>query len=192
MKQGLANLLSKKRVLVGIVSVSALVVVSMSVTFADVDLKSKIKVWADQHTVAAISDLNLAIHSETETQKMRLQQELQARLNEQAAELDAFTAEQKRKHIASIQQYADDMLASKDFSNSAEEKQILQQLDQIVQSAQQAIDNLSTSYTPPASPSPTPPVAKVEEEAAVEPNEAADAEEKLPESTVTESAYGTD
>lgn len=191
MKRGLASLLSKKRVLVGIVSVSALVVVSMSVTFADVDLKSKIKGWADQHTVAAISDLNLAIHSETETQKTRLQQELQARLNEQAAELDTFTAEQKRKHIASIQQYADDLLASKDFSNRAEEIQILQQLDQIVQSAQQAIDNLSTSYTPPAVPSHHLPVVDVEKETAEPKEEAVDTEVRLPESTVTESTYGT-
>lgn len=143
--QSSKNKRMKQRVLVGIVSVSALVTLSMSVAFADVDLEAKIKAWADKQTSAAISSLNTAIQSETEIQKRRLQEELQVRLDRQASELSAFTENEKQKQLDTIRQYANDLLANASFSNTAEENQLKEQIALIVANAQAAIDQVNAA-----------------------------------------------
>lgn len=140
---------TKKRLMVGIVSLSAMVAVTSSLSFADVDLKGKVKSWADKTATNAITTLDTSIAEESQRQQDRLKEELQAALDAQAAELQTYTDEQKQKYIQAIRDYADQLLSSQTFSTQEDEQQISAKLDQILSSAEAAMSSLADSYVPP-------------------------------------------
>lgn len=172
----------KQKFLIGIVSVSTLAVFSASLTFADTDLKAKVRVWADQQAGSALSVLSQSIGSETEVQKARLQEELRLGLQQQAEEMNAFTEQQQKKYSDELRDHADSLIAGLEFSNEEDKAEMISKLEAITASAEQAMNHLEDSYTPPS------PVMENPEETVTASEKQNGSDEEA--ATVTDNVYG--
>lgn len=173
---------TSKRILIGIVSVSTLAVFSMGLSFADTDLKAKVRIWADQQAGTAVMALHQAIGSETEVQKARLQEELRLGLEQQAEEMNKFTEQQTQHYLDELRKHADTLIAGLHFSSEDDKAEMISKLEAITESAEQAMNHLENSYTPPS-----PVMEKTREEIKLPEPPAEGAETELP--TVTEDVY---
>ncbi|WP_249900377.1 hypothetical protein [Paenibacillus sp. PK3_47] len=172
----------KQRLLIGIVSVSTLTVFSTGLTFADTDLKAKVRIWADQQAGSALSVLKQSISSETEVQKARLQEELRLGLQLQAEEMNKFTEQQRSKYSDELRAHADSLIAGLEFESEEDKAEMLRKLEAIAASAEQAMNHLEDSYTPPA------PVMENREQAVTAPESQTISGEETP-SSVTDDVY---
>lgn len=141
---------SKRKVVAGIVSLTVILTISAGISYADTDLMGSMSSWFSKKTEQAIQSLDVDMKSETERQKELLKKELQRRLDVVASDLDAFTADQKQKHIAVLGQYVQDVLSKTDIQSAADREQVLQKLQAILDSAQAAMDALAASYEAPS------------------------------------------
>ena len=140
----------KQRFLVGMVSVSLLTAFTLNITFADIDLKAKIQVWANKQSEIAITSIHTAIQSETETQKIRLQEQLQAGLAQQAQEFKAFTEEQKQRYINELQKHTEHLIKQQSGKGltDADRELIINRLNGILEQAKQAMNEQGNAPIP--------------------------------------------
>ncbi|QHW32299.1 hypothetical protein GZH47_16785 [Paenibacillus rhizovicinus] len=146
----LGNKRINKKVAAGIVFLMVTFTGTMGIAYADVDIAGTLQSWFNKKTDLAVTSLTQSIQSETDTQKAQLKKELQLRLEASAQEIDTFTEEQRTKYIAAIQKHAAELIASMNINNDQDRQQIQAKLQTITDSAMQAMDTLSGSYTPPA------------------------------------------
>lgn len=172
-----------KRILIGIVSASTLAVFSMGLAFADTDLKATVRTWADQQAGTAVTALTQAIGSETEIQKARLQEELRLGLQQQAEVMNEFAAQQTQLYLDELRKHADSLIAGQQFTSEEDKAEMISKLEAITASAEQAMNHLDNSYTPPS------PVMETNKAEIKLPEPPVDVDEvELP--TVTDDVYG--
>lgn len=178
----------KRRLLAGVVSVSLLATASTSLAFADTDLKGRIMAWADKQTAVAVDELESAIGSEREIQKLRLQEQLQAGLARQTAEFENFTAEKKAHYIEQLRLHADGLIQrqSGEDALSEERARVNAALELILGQATDAMNRLDALYLPPVIDNP---VRTAPEKAAPVENDPAVAAPPVEPPSVTDNVY---
>ncbi|UJF32988.1 hypothetical protein [Paenibacillus hexagrammi] len=144
------NLKSKRKIVAGFVSLTAIVAATTSVSYADVDIAASLNAWFNKKTEIILQSLDESMKSETEKQKNMLKKELQQRLNRSSQELEGFTEEQKQLRIQAIQQYAQELVDKMDVKTEVDRQQIEEKLLLIENSAKAAMDSLAATYVPPA------------------------------------------
>ncbi|MFD2615329.1 hypothetical protein [Paenibacillus gansuensis] len=149
-RRGKKPLLSKSKVAAGLVSLTISIAAVTGVSYADIDIAGSLLSWYNKKAEISIESLEQAVKSETEIQKEMLKTELQSRLEQSSKEMDAFTEEQTKLRIEAIRQYAAALLEQASVSNEQDKQQLLDKLNAIETSAQQAMDSLMDSYDPPA------------------------------------------
>ncbi|GGD91221.1 hypothetical protein [Paenibacillus nasutitermitis] len=139
----------KKKIAAGIVSLTIAFTATTGIAYADIDLAGLLQSWFNKKTEIVMESLGQSIQSETDKQKILLKEELQLRLQASATELDAYTEEQKRLHTEAIKQYAAALIANMDIDNEQDRQQMLDKLQIITDSAQEAMNALAGSYVQP-------------------------------------------
>ncbi|WP_438433918.1 hypothetical protein [Gorillibacterium sp. sgz500922] len=138
-----------KRLAVSVLCLGAAAALSVGVSYADVDLFGKVDAWATSKGQAAVAGLQSSLQTETEKQKAELQQRLSDKLQSEEKALAEFAEQQKAAARQALQAHVDELVAGKTFVTDADRQQIADKLNQIVQSAESAMDRLGDSYAPP-------------------------------------------
>lgn len=117
--------------------------------FAENNIYGLLSQWYNQRVIDAESKIRQGVQSELEVQELRLKSEIKAKMKTSSKDLDEFIDNETKRYRRNIAAYADQLIESMDFSNEENKDQIQAKLNQILVSAQSAMDSLVSSYNPP-------------------------------------------
>ncbi|PUB09840.1 hypothetical protein [Paenisporosarcina sp. OV554] len=120
---------------------------------ADQDISSLLTNWFNGKQSASIQEIDKAITAEKELLKLELKEALKAEMQAAEHELDTFTVAEKNARIASLNKYAEELIAKINIDNSAEKAKVTNELNAIIANA---IKNMDAVKISPATPKPKP------------------------------------
>ena len=120
---------------------------------ADQDISSLLTNWFNGKQSASIQEIDKAITAEKELLKLELKEALKAEMQAAEHELDTFTVAEKNARIASLNKYAEELIAKINIDNSAEKEKVTNELNAIIA---KAIKNMDAVKISPATPKPKP------------------------------------
>ena len=120
---------------------------------ADQDISSLLTNWFNGKQSASIQEIDTAITAEKELLKLELKEALKAEMQDAEYELDTFTDAEKNARIASLNKYAEELIAKINIDNSAEKEKVTNELNAIIA---KAIKNMDAVKISPATPKPKP------------------------------------
>lgn len=126
--------------LVGTLFLSAGIISSINVAFADQDIEAMLINWFNKQKTNSIESIEQAVMTEKETQLKRLKEELQLEIKEAEQELNAFTEAEKEKRVKNLQIYTDELIKNYKIDNFEEKSNITSELDLILQQAKEKMD----------------------------------------------------
>ena len=136
------------------------VTISSGVTTAnaDQDISSLLTNWFNGKQTQSIQEIDKAITAEKELLKVELKEALKAEMKGAKAELDNFTAAEKNDRIASLNKYADELIAKINIDNTKEKEKVTDELNKIIEQAIKKMDGVKISTaTPKSKPEPEKP-----------------------------------
>lgn len=145
----------KSRVLLGVVAASVTAFASLGVSFADVDLKEKLRFAMQSSADQVIAKMRDEIRTDTEAEKIVLQKELQAKLQEHQAALQAYAAEQKQAAIQAIKNRSRELVASREFSSEEQKRAYAESIQSVESRALAELSAITISEPIPPPPSVT-------------------------------------
>lgn len=131
------------KLIMGVLFISTTLIITSTIAFADADISSLLGNWYETKYHTAIGILDDAVKTETEVQKLRLQETINQRIKASAKELDRFTNEEKEARIKAVQSYTDKLIAGLKISNAEDKQQIEQKLEKIQLSTEKAMRDLT-------------------------------------------------
>ncbi len=120
---------------------------------ADQDISSLLTNWFNGKQSESIHEIDTAITAEKELLKLELKAALKAEMQDAEQELDTFTDAEKNARIASLNKYAEELIAKINIDNSAEKEKVTNELNAIIA---KAIKNMDAVKISPATPKPKP------------------------------------
>lgn len=135
----------KKKAILGSVIIGAALLFNATISFADADVNGLMESWYNKKAEIAKSAVNTALQSEVETQKLRIKEELKKKLDASATELESYTKQEIENRKSSIIKHADEIIDNTNFSIEADKNQIKGKLDEILNSAIKAMDEVKTN-----------------------------------------------
>ena len=120
---------------------------------ADQDISSLLTNWFNGKQSESIQEIDTAITAEKELLKLELKEALKAEMQDAEYELDTFTDAEKNARIASLNKYAEELIAKINIDNSAEKEKVTNKLNAIIA---KAIKNMDAVKISPATPKPKP------------------------------------
>jgi hypothetical protein len=120
---------------------------------ADQDISSLLTNWFNGKQSESIQEIDTAITTEKEVLKLELKAALKAEMQGAEHELDTFTDAEKNARIASLNKYAEELIAKINIDNSAEKEKVTNELNAIIEKAIKKMDAVKIS---PATPKPKP------------------------------------
>lgn len=144
------QLWTKRKIAVGIVSLTVVISATTGISYADTDLAGAMTSWFAKKTGQVMQSLDISMQTEIQAQKELLKKELQQRLENASLSLEAYADEQKKMRLETLSQYAQNLLTEMDIHSGQDREQLVRKLEEIITSAQSAMEDLKTSYVPPA------------------------------------------
>ncbi|RXJ02786.1 hypothetical protein DS745_05610 [Anaerobacillus alkaliphilus] len=140
----------KRKLVIGLVSLSTTFVLTTGVAFAnsDIDISTLLQNWYNKKANEAIQSMEVAVENELERQKQRLKEEVQLALERSAFEIASFTQQQIEMITNLIEEHADHLVANINYFNDTERQKIESQLTDIMNDAIQAMNQLISDSQP--------------------------------------------
>lgn len=121
---------------------------SINVVFADQDIHSLLTNWFNKEKDDSITELEKAISVEQDVQTERLKETLQKEITEAQAQLHTFTENEIDKRVHQLQSHADELIKSVSIDNADEKNRVTQELEAILQEAQQKMGTVNVEKKP--------------------------------------------
>ncbi|KRF04456.1 hypothetical protein ASG89_21660 [Paenibacillus sp. Soil766] len=144
------QLWTKRKIAVGIVSLTVVISATTGISYADTDLAGAMTSWFAKKTDQVMQSLDKSMQTEIAAQKELLKKELQQRLEASSLSLETYAGEQKQIRLDTLSAYAQQLLSQMDIHSGQDREQLVRKLQEIVISAQAAMEDLTNSYVPPA------------------------------------------
>lgn len=144
----------KKKAILGSAIISVAILFNATISFADADVNGLMESWYNKKAEIAKSAVDKALQSEIETQKLRIKEELKKKLDASASELSSYTDQEIKTRKEAILKHADDIIKNTDFSVEADKNQIKGKLDEILNNAIKAMDEVKTNSNKQQNPNP--------------------------------------
>ncbi|MCZ8537284.1 hypothetical protein M9R32_08840 [Paenisporosarcina quisquiliarum] len=129
----------------------------MKTTFADADVSTLLLNWFKNKESESIKEIDAAITDEKTILIAQLKVELKNEMDSAKKELDAFTENQKSARIASLRQYANELIENLNIDTTEQQEKITAQINAIMNEAIAQMDQAVTTVPetipeiPPAS-----------------------------------------
>lgn len=135
----------KKHIQLFVMTVFTLVLIGggIHVVFADEEIRSLLFDWFERKEDESIEAIETTITKEQEKQMNRIKNELQKTIAEVEERIDMFTENEKKRRILQLEQHANDILKTIKIDDTAMEKEVNEQLLEIVERAISEMDAIS-------------------------------------------------
>ena len=100
---------------------------------ADQDISSLLTNWFNGKQTESIQEIDNAITAEKELLKVELKEALKAEMQSAEHELDTFTVDEKNARIASLNKYAEELIAKINIDNTKEKEKVTDELNKIIE-----------------------------------------------------------
>ena len=153
----------KKRRLIqvfGALIISVSISTGVTTANADQDISSLLTNWFHGKQTESIQEIDKAITAEKELLKVELKQALKKEMQAAEDELDNFTEAEKNARIASLNKYAEELIAKINIDNTKEKEKVTDELNKIIAHAIKKMDGVKIS---PSTPKPKPEPEKPKE-----------------------------
>lgn len=144
----------KKKAILGSAIIGVALLFNATISFADADVNGLMESWYNKKAEIAKSAVNTALQSEIEIQKLRIKEELKKKLDASASELSSYTDQEIKTRKEAIIKHADDIINNANFSVEADKNQIKGKLDEILNNAIKAMDEVKTNSNTQQNPNP--------------------------------------
>lgn len=138
-----------KLIIISIFVLFGIIVGTVSATFAENNIYGLLSQWYKKKATEAEAEIQEEVEEELAIQKLRLQSEIQLQMEESSKNLDDFKNNKIEEYRSNIVDYADRLVANLEIPDEEDRDQIEGKLNEILNSAQEAMEQLIDSYTPP-------------------------------------------
>lgn len=139
----------KHKLIIGSSILTIAILLSSTIAFADADISGLLTNWYNKKAETAKAVVEQSVNKELETQKVRIREELEAKMKASSEELDKYVNAEKESRTKAIRDYADKLINEAKFSNEEHEKEISGKLNEIESNAKGAMDEVINKYKLP-------------------------------------------